>query len=186
LITYTFVTKADADALSAFYAENLNNGPGLTAWLADALELPGYIGVKAMDGNRLVGAVSVRPGIDFTCNHPDLEEGVQSMFPKGDISTFDMWLVDSAYRHRGISRHMAEILKAKLAMADIKHILAEQWVHLGESEPEITPSLELVGDVKKLMTIPHFYRNLSECGMTCPICGENCQCGAVISIVHLA
>jgi GNAT superfamily N-acetyltransferase len=185
MITYTFITKADADALSAFYAENLNDGPDLMAWLANALELPDYIGVKAMNGDRLVGAVTVRPGVDFTCNHQDLEEGIENMFPKGDVSTFDMWLVDPNYRGLGISRRMAKLLKARLREVGVRHILAEQWVHPGERGSEITPHLALIGDVHKLMTIPHFYRNLSECGMTCPICGENCQCGAVISIVYV-
>ncbi|MDD3417028.1 MAG: hypothetical protein PHY47_24045 [Lachnospiraceae bacterium] len=55
------------------------------------------------------------------------------------------------------------------------------WIHTDGDIPALNP-VSKWGTPVYTKEIPLFYQKLSDYGMKCPLCGTNCQCGALVQV----
>lgn len=186
MLIYTAPERNDEDALVEMYETYLNSGRVIRDYIREGLENKDFVGVKCVDTEtgKTVGILSARPGIQFTCPHPDLEKIIRERWGSEGAYTGDMLVVDPAYRGRGIARELAKQLRIGLLKKHASYFLQEQWLrHKDGKIPAKNPMMN-VGEATLVTVDKNFYSNLGEVGLTCPDCGENCKCGAVVSVIE--
>jgi GNAT superfamily N-acetyltransferase len=190
--TFGRVTREDADSVSRLYEEYLNGGGDIAQWLDSGLRMPGYCGVKCVEGGQLVGIVSARPGVEFTCGHHGLVREIEARWSGHKLYTADMGLVVPSHRGRGIAKTLMGLARDALLELGCSHIVAELWLRgaPGGSREHSSPILPIVrecwGELIEVGEFPDFYRELKEYGMTCPYCGAgDCVCGAAVYVAEL-
>lgn len=183
---YSDVTIADLGAVNELYQRHLNGGPQIYDWLREGLSMENYAGVKCMDGEKVVGVFSARPGIDFTCPHPEIEAKILAEYPGKNIYSGETLVVLPEYRGLGIARELALGLRERLIKLRCDIMIAEEWHRRIERDVPASGVLKYLSERTDLLGIyPEFYAGLEELGMTCPQCDGHCQCGALVCAVVL-
>lgn len=181
-IRFEKIKLEDAEEIAQLYADYLNAGRNILKYIQAGMQGQLYTGFKAVNGQgEIVGFLSGRNGIDFTYPHDDLKKEIEAMFPDETIYTTDGFVVKETYRHTDITKKLCRIYLSELARKHIYLELNELWMY-----PDGTvPAREVLMDWGKFVffrKIDDFYKELNSYQMTCPICGENCKCGAIIEI----
>lgn len=184
-LRYERTAMADLEDMASLFRRFLNDGEGVEAYLKEGLEAPGYVGIKCMDGEKLIAVLTARPGVEFTYPQPELTRAILTRWGGKRIYTGEMVTVLPAYRGRGIARTMT--LKWAQAMRDAggEYLMLELWDKKNGDEPA-SGMLKYIGTLEESWSFPDFYKDLHKYGMTCPDCGPGvCTCGATVVMVRL-
>jgi GNAT superfamily N-acetyltransferase len=192
MLIYESVTPEDARELDSLYERYLNSGDAILPWIENGVCIPGYCGVKCLDDGKIVGVMSARPGVDFTCGHYELAREIETQWQGGRLYTIDICVVISSHRKRGIAKALIKRLGEKLIETGCTHVVAELWLRGREDagDEHRSPVLPLFqrhwGEMHRIGEFSDFYRELDKYGMTCPYCGGGeCICGAIVGIFEL-
>ncbi|MDR1299177.1 MAG: hypothetical protein LBJ84_02860 [Oscillospiraceae bacterium] len=158
-------------------------------WLNDGLRAQGYCGMKCIEGGEIIGIVSARPGVEFTCGHQELVREIERRWKGAVLYTADMGLVLPPHRRRGIARTLLCLVRDKLISMRCSHLVTEHWLRGAqdcgvEHSPQMLPVVrECLGELHIVGEFPDFYRELGKYGMVCPYCGgSRCVCGAMVGV----
>ncbi len=148
------------------------------------MEKEQYIGVRLLDGEKTGGFLAVRFGMELTYPHPELEEEMRKVVGDRKICTGDSIYIFPEYRGQGMHERMIEYTLEELRRKDMELILTENWIYPDQTAPGRKGS-DRWGKIIYERKVPSFYKDLSYYGMTCPICGEKCKCGAWLLISEI-
>jgi GNAT superfamily N-acetyltransferase len=186
MLTYSKTVPGDARELARLYRLYLNGGDGIGEWMEKGLALPGFCGVKCLDDGEIVGVVTAKPGVEFTCGHHELAREIEERWRGFTLYTADMGLVTPSHRGRGIAKELMRRVRDELLLMGCTRVVAELWLRGGEDSPILHTVRECWGETRELGLYPDFYRELGKYGMTCPHCGGGeCSCGALVCMVAL-
>ena len=183
---YSAVTIDDLSQMLELYTTYLNEGESVEEYLREGLSNKRYCGMKCMDGNRLAGVFTARPGVEFTFNHEDIVQEICDAYPTADLFTADMLVVLPAYRGKGVARVLADGLREDLSRKGCDYLVIEEWHRHAEDDVPVSGVLKYIGDYVTHGVYQDFYRGCEEYGYTCPECGVPCQCGALVCVVTIA
>ena len=184
MLSYYPITKADLPQITSLYSTYLTAGQSLTDGTYAVWEKGGCFGTKVVDDDgNIAGFFSVRPGLELTYPHPDIEREVREVVAGRKLYTVDGMLVLSKYREHGLARELiAETLPELRKHAEL--VLIEIWIYPNGSSPGKLPQ-ETLGEIIYSKKVPMFYKDLLSYRMRCPICGVNCVCGAYIELAKI-
>jgi GNAT superfamily N-acetyltransferase len=192
MLTYSRTTAGDAAVIARLYKRYLNDGDNVAVWMEEGFHKPGFCGVKCLDDDELVGVMSARPGVDFTCGHHELVREIETKWKDCTIYTADVGIVLPSHRRRGIAKTLAAWLRECLIEIGCTHVVTELWMRGREDTGDehrsqiLSLFLKCWGEMYNLGKFPDFYSELGKYGMTCPYCGgEDCVCGATIGVFAL-
>ena len=183
-LRYSEICDEDIDTVSALAERYLTHGDYIQNAIDRETPRQNYLGIKARDGENIVGFFTFKEGIDFTTPHPALEQKIRSLSVDGSIFNVDAVYVDSAYRHGGMGAEMMRRALSVLRTMDVKYLLFEFWIYPDGKIPALhlpDSDLRIVYEER----LERFYRDLPRYGMACPICGRDCKCGALIRLFAL-
>lgn len=190
MLDYKRLTPSDEDIVTQYYETYLNSGPSIRGYVRTGLNAPGFVGFKCVDTEtgKFVGMISARPGIEFTCEHPELVAMVEDRWGKEGLYSGDMIVVDPAYRKHGVGRQLAILLREGLRENHAVCMVMELWLRHREGDvPALHPLQNAWKDfnIITLTVVKNFYKDLADYGLTCPECGTECKCGALIAALVL-
>ena len=190
MLEYHKLGPQDEDIVIQYVEKYLNAGPYIRDHIHEGLLLDTYIGFKCVDSDtgEVAGMVASRPGIEFTYPHPDLEVMVSEKLGHKPVYTGDLFVVRPKYRKEGIGRHLTVLMVEELKKRNVSFLMLEMWIRYIEGDvPALHPTLNACQDyeLKTLAVVNDFYKDLADYGMTCPECGSNCKCGAMITALTL-
>lgn len=167
------------------YRQYLNDGNPIDEQIRKGFYSDDFIGVKCVDEDgSIVGVFTAFKGVAFTCGHEDLVDYFQTRYPEASIYTAEMIVVLPKWRHLGIAQLLVEAFNTKLRETDATYLLIELWREPTGRIPGRVVLGIIGGEVEHLYK-PHFYDDLESYGLTCPICGRTCKCGADICLLEL-
>lgn len=125
-----------------------------------------------------------RSGIDFTYPHPDLEKRILQIAQGAAMYTPDALLVLPHCRQKGVAHALISRMYQRMMQLHYKLAIVELWIYPDGTVPAQNP---LTGLGKTIFSkrIPMFYQKSKQYEIQCPICGEDCKCGALIEIISL-
>lgn len=190
MIEYGKLELSDEDIATQFYETYLNAGPAVRDYIRTGLRTEGFVGYKCTDTEtgKVIGMMSARPGIEFTCDHPELVEMVKERWGTQGVYTVDMQIVEPEYRKHGVGRQLAVLLQQGLRKHHAKCMVLELWIrHREKDVPALHPMQKAwkEANIVPLTVVDDFYKNLADYGLTCPECGSDCKCGALIAMLVL-
>ncbi len=185
MLLYSEVNESDFEQMLILYERFLNAGENIAPYLREGISDSSYAGVKCMDGERMIGVFSARPGVDFTCGHEDIAEKIRRRWRSYRLFTADMLAVLPEYRGLGVARRLAEGLRASLKARGCERLVIEEWRRSIEGDVPVSGVLKYIGPHTTLGVYPDFYRDSAEYGVTCPECGPHCRCGALVCILEI-
>ncbi|MCR4891430.1 MAG: hypothetical protein K5989_04500 [Lachnospiraceae bacterium] len=174
----------DIPEFISLYEEHLNSGVLTEESVRAAFHRGEYYGFRAVSEGRTGGIFTIVKGIVLTYPHPELDEEIQAAVGEEEIFTCDALLVLPDCRERGVARRLAAKSRDFLLNKGIKRFFAESWIYPDGSDPGLRV-FESMGRPILKKHIPLFYKDLDKYGMTCPICGVKCVCGAWIEVLDL-
>jgi len=181
---YQPITKDDIDPIIELTLTYLTNGEYIADEICRAAEEGNYYGVKAVEDGKIVGFNTVKRGIEFTLPHPEIEKVIRNLTPdEACVFNGDSFYVDRNYRRRGIGRELTFLARDQMMALGGRYFLGELWVHPDGVVPASTPN-SYYGETVFERLVPFFYRDLPRYGMRCPICGDDCQCSAVVRLTR--
>ena len=186
MLIYKEVEREDEDVITEMYETYLNAGNPIRGHVREGLQCEDYMGYKCVDTEtgKLVGIISAKPGLDFTCGHPELVEQIHQKWGTQGLYSSDIMIVDPAYRKHGIARELAIQLKKGLMEKHAVCLVMELWIRSTDGD---VPALHPLRDIWEMTTLTidrEFYKNLADYGLTCPLCGAECHCGAMITVME--
>lgn len=184
LIQYSEICEQDLEQIINLYETYLNSGKYIQDTMHEAFESKEYIGYKACDGNKVIGFFSGRGDFVFTYPHPELEKEIREFAGSRKLYNPDALLVLEQYRNHGIAGELVRRMKKSILAQKVELALVELWIYPDETVPAQNALMEL-GRVVFQKRVSEFYRNLSHYGIRCPICGDLCQCGALIQLLEI-
>ena len=184
MVVYKPITKDDVGQIIDLTMRYLTHGDYIADEISRSVRKGNYYGVMALEDGNVVGFNAVKRGIEFTLPQPELEAEIAKLVPNELVFNGDTFYVDSRYRRRGIGRELTLIAKDQILALGGRYFLGELWVHPDGSTPA-SSSNQCYGETVFEQLVPLFYRELPRYGMCCPICGEDCRCGAVIRLTRL-
>lgn len=182
---YKKVEALDIPDMIKLYKIYLNDGEIIDEQITKDFYTDGFIGIKCVDEhNKMIGVVSAFPGVEFTCGHEALVEEIKALYKGHCIYTTEMIVVIPEFRHLNIGEQMINHFHVALDRTKADYFITELWKEPSGRVPGRLITNILGGEVKHY-SIPLFYEALASYGLTCPICGDTCVCGAEISIIDL-
>ena len=186
MLEYSDLSIDDLENMRNLYETFLNSGSGIEEWLREGLANPRYAGIKCMDGDKMVGVFSGRPGIEFTYGHEDLTELIREKWKGYEIFTGDMLVVLPEYRGHGIARRLTTGMKKSLREKGCQRMVAEAWYKPVANDIPASNVMKYLGPHEVVGEYMDFYRDIDKLGMTCPECGPgSCRCGAVVCVIEI-
>lgn len=183
---YSPMTRDDLRDAVMFYETYLNAGAcvkrRLGRWLGDGA-YAGYV-CRGADGST-AGMASALPGVHFTTPHPRARRAVLKRCADGPVYTLDMIAVAGDQRHNGISRALADRLVPDLIGRGARYLAMELWILPDGRIPAEAAFFPRWGETVYLEDFSRFYEDLPRYGMTCPLCGGDCACGARVRVIRL-
>ena len=180
-VRFENATRADLPELMRFCERFLTTGEHDLTRLEDAFDTGRYLACKAMSQGKALAFMAASAGISFTYPHPALEAEIRAFAHGRRIWTFDAAVVLPEYRGRGLISGLFQQMLRQLRARGVELIISENWIYPDGHIPVIKHS-ERFGRIVFQREIPGFYREFPRYGLRCPICGENCVCGARILI----
>lgn len=184
MITYSNIEEQDLDQVIALYETYLNSGDYIRNAMRTEFHTEDYLGMKACDGDKLVGFFSGQGGIGFTYPHPELEREIQKEAAGRKLYTPDGILVLEDYRKHGVAGELVRRMKEALLCKKVELALVELWIYPDGSVPAQNP-LKGIGKAVYQKTVPLFYKDLKKYHIKCPLCGDDCSCGALIELLEV-
>ena len=184
MIEYRPIKRADIPVIIELYERYLNSGEAISKQIRNCWEEGSYMGCLATSGRKIVGLMTVRRGIAFTYPHPELEAELEWIVHGKRIANCDALLVMPEYRNAGIAHSMANNVRELLQKISCDYFLAEIWIY-PDGEAPGKSTLESAGKLIWQKRMDDFYKDLSNYGMKCPLCGDHCVCGAWIDLMEL-
>ena len=184
MIEYRPIEGADIPRIIELYAQYLNSGDYYADLIRASWEEGGYQGYAAVEDGEIAAFLTIRPGIEFTYPHPELEAELSDFVQGKAVANCDAMLVLPEYRHRGIAHELAARVHTLLLRLGYTYFLAENWIYPDGIIPA-RPLFESLGKLVWQRRYDGFYRDLKKYEMSCPICGEDCVCGALIDLMEL-
>lgn len=184
MIAYSCIEEKDLDQVITLYETYLNSGDYIRNAMRTEFYTDDYLGIKACDGDKLVGFFSGQGGIGFTCPHPRLESEIRKVAGDRKLYTPDGLLVLEDYREKGVAGELVRRMKEALLFQQVELALVELWIYPDGSVPAQKP-LRGIGKAVYQKKIPLFYRDLKKYNIKCPICGDDCRCGALIELLEV-
>lgn len=182
---YSEVQREDIDFIAHKIEEELTHGDAIINEIFRKRDEGRYHGVKVVDDGRIIGFYTYTDDcIDFTMPHPELERRLRDMIHGGKVITGDALYLEPAYQHHGIATEISHRLIAHAKERGAKYLVTEAWMH-PDGEIPARETLLHYGTVVYEEDIPMFYEGMEEFGMTCPICGDKCVCGAQVQLHRL-
>ncbi|MCI6630541.1 MAG: GNAT family N-acetyltransferase [Lachnospiraceae bacterium] len=184
MITYSRVEEKDLEQIIALYQTHLNSGQYIADEMMGEFKKKDYLGFTAKDDDELVGFFMGQDDIAFTYPHPELEDEIRQFAGGRKLYTPDGLLVLEAYRGKGVAGELIRQMKRALLEREIELALVELWIYPDGSVPAQKP-LRGLGEAVYQNTVAGFYSGAMQYGIKCPICGENCTCGALIELLEI-
>lgn len=184
MLIYERPVPADEEAITRMYETYLNAGPSIRAYVREGLENEGLVGIKCTDTDtgKLVGIIASRPGLEFTYPHPELEAEIMARWGDEGAYSSDVMIVDPAYRHQGVAKELTLRLREGLITRRAAYIAMELWIRPDGVIPALHP-VHYLGEPTVVTVSRDFYKDLGKHGLTCPECGTDCRCGAMIAVI---
>lgn len=181
---YRDFTEADIERYISDYNKYLNEGVLTADKVKKALARDEYFGSIAEENGEIAGYFTFTDGIAFTYPHKRLQEKVKNAAGSRHINTADALLVIPGFRGRGVATGLAERNKRLLTERKQELFLTEIWIYPdGQSPAKMV--YDRMGKVVWSETIPLFYNEAQKYGISCPLCGKNCRCGAYIHVIDV-
>ena len=181
---YRPLTDRDIPLITKLYAQWLNGGQIIGDDIRDAWKRDAYFGSIAWIEDRVAGIFTMREGLQFTYPHPDLEAELRALAGEQKIYTSDALLVLPEFRTEGIAHHLIRHTIEQLRRRTPGLVMTEIWIYPDGRCPAREP-LETIGTLIYRRRVPLFYKDLSRYGITCPICGTRCVCGAWVELAEV-
>ncbi len=176
--------EKDTEELLTRVSECLTEGESVIREIRENIAAGNYFGGVAEEDGRFLGFATAREGFGFTVPHPELEEEIRKMFPKGRFFVGDeMWVSEEA-RGQGVAGKCLKITRDELVRRGGNYWLTELWVYPDGHSP-VKDVAEGCGEKMYEKLVPMFYRDLGKYGMSCPICGDDCKCSAMVRVYQL-
>ena len=184
MIEVSGIGKDDIEDVIEYYERYLNSGEMIRNGIRTAFEQDRYYGCKAKYNGETAGFFTFLDGIALTYPHPELELKIRSGVRGEKVATVDALMVDKAYRKSGVAHEMSGWCLRELKRRSVKGFLVEAWVYPDGRSPA-RKVYERMGKVLWEKEVPLFYQDAHHYGIACPICGEHCQCGAVLEVIGI-
>ena len=184
MITYSKVTKDDLKQITEYYETYLNSGEAVRSSIRSAFERGEYFGFKAVDGDKVAGYFTFQEGVLLTYPHEDYERELKNAIGNRHAVTVDALMVDRDYRGRGIAKELARRNLEDLRSRGVELFCVEIWVYPDGSIPAKNV-YEAMGKPIYHKLATKFYKDAHEYGISCPICGERCECGALLEVIRI-
>lgn len=184
MIEYSEINENDLKQIIDLYETYLNSGEYIINSIKEAFETENYLGFKACDGDRIVGFFSGQEGMAFTYPHPELEKEISDFAGSKKIYNPDALFLHEEYRNKGIAKELIRRMKDKILEKNMQLVIVELWIYPNNTVPAKKP-LEMFGEIVFQKEVPSFYKDLHKYGVKCPLCGDKCNCGALIIVFNL-
>lgn len=170
-----------ADLFRRFLIEDA----GAEEYLREGMNMPGYIGIKCADDDKMVAVLTARLGVEFTYPKPELTDTILTRWANKKIYTGEMVTVLPEYRGRGIAKTMTRQWAQAMRDAGGEYLMLELWDKKNGDEPA-SGMIKYIGTLEESWSIPDFYKDMHTYGMVCPDCGPGvCTCGATVVMIRL-
>ncbi len=184
MIEYRPIEASDIPLVTALFEQHLNSGQPIKDTIRRLWEAGVYWGYAAYENGEVLGFMTICPGIAFTYPHPELEAELAAAVGTSAVAYCDAILVLPGHRGRGVAKALAGRIGKLLREKRFDCLLAEIWIYPDGSAPAKVV-FETVGEVVWRRRIDGFYRDLERYGMSCPVCGRKCVCGAWVELIRL-
>ena len=184
MVNYSGIDRKDIDWIISWTWDHLTKGDYIRSCILESAAEGNYYGVKAVEGDRIVGFLTFKRGIAFTYPHPELEAEIAALADPETVFNGDGIFVSPEYRRAGVGGRMTRLARDRMLELGGVWFLGELWVHPDGTVPSASPT-EDYGTTEYERTVPMFYEENGKYGLECAICGKNCRCGAVIRLVRL-
>ncbi len=181
---FSNITEDDIKGIVSLTQKHLTDGEYVEACILRQVKAGNYFGVKATSDGELAGFLTFKEGIDFTYPHPELEEEMKKESKGRKVFNGDAIYVNPKFRKCGIGGHLTAMARDRMIELGGYYFLGELWIHPDGKIPALTPTA-IYGETEFKKIVPMFYKDIGKYGLVCPICGENCICGAVVCLIRL-
>ena len=178
------ITQDDIEEIISLTVEHLTHGDYVADKMSRSASSGNYYGFKVEDDGEMKGFLTFKRGIEFTLPHPEMMEEITSRFPEEEVFNGDSFYVDPSLRRQGIGRELMRLSRDKMLELGGRFFLEEMWVYPDGKVPAKSPT-DNFGESVYEKLIPLFYKELPRYGMCCPVCGEDCRCGAYMRVLEL-
>ena len=184
---YEVITPEDIDEIIRVQETYLTKGKQIGDEIRKACEDRIFYGLKLVDEEscEMLGFVSFTEGPSFTLPKPELEDHIREIAKDGRFFTGDCIYLSADLRGGGLgSELMAKGIEYIRSIGG-RYCLGELWIYPDGITPAGHP-LENTGYKEIFRKVyENFYTDLPKYGMSCPICGERCVCGADVRLIDL-
>jgi len=181
---YLGIGSSDLPVYLDYYEKYLNGGEYVRNKITAAFAQGAYFGIKAVRDGVCAGYFTFMEGLWLTYPHRQAEEEIRAVIKDRRHATVDALMVIPEYRRMGIGHGLCKEVLDCLRMQKIELFLVEIWVYPDGSSPA-RKIYERMGRSIYKKEIPGFYAGASDYGISCPICGEKCRCGAWLEVIEL-
>lgn len=181
MIRYEKITESDLDEMISFYQRYLNSGAYMKEQLQREVQRKDFRGYKAVEQETIVGLCFGKDELELTYPHEELENYILDAARGHIVHYVDAMMTDERYRNRGISTGMVKAYKEELMKDGYDATFGEIWIYPDGRMPSHLP---MTGFGKAFWEYkqPLFYKDLEMYGITCPLCGAHCICGAKLTL----
>ncbi len=184
MIEYKEIEEKDLEQVIELYETYLNSGKYISDSIKEAFSSEDFIGFKACDAGKMIGFFTGQGGIGFTYPHPELEKEIREFVGTRKVYTPDGLFMLKEYRGKGIAGELIKRMKKLLIEKKVEIALVELWIYPNGMIPARIP-LRGIGETVYHKMVPMFYSKLKEYSIKCPLCGDNCKCGALIELLEV-
>lgn len=184
MISYEYIQQQDLNEVTALYEKYLNAGEFIRQQVADDFASPGFLGVKAVVDDKIVGVLYGKDSLTLTYPHPEAEKKLAEATRGHKVHYSDALAIHEDYRHHDISAGMFGCLKKRLLEKGYELLFGELWKYPDGRMPAYGPVSHL-GPFYYSLEVPGFYKELERYGVSCPVCGKHCRCSARLVLVWL-
>lgn len=184
MIQYSEICEQDVEQVKDLYEMYLNSGKYIRDSIQTAFESKDYVGYKACAGDKIVGFFAGQAGVFFTYPHPEVEKEILEFAGNKKIYNPDALVVLPQYRNQGIAGELIRRMKKNILAKKADLALVELWVYPDQTVPAQKPLLGL-GKAVYEKVISRFYQDLHKYGVKCPLCGDKCNCSALIQLLEV-
>ncbi len=184
MIEYRPIRGSDIPRIIAYFMQYLNSGQSIADSIRELWDQGVYKGYIALEGEEILGFMTVCPGISFTYPHPELEAELAAAVGEAAVAYCDALLVLPGHRNEGVAHGLALRVQKLLRQQNYDYLLAEAWIYPDGRVPA-KAVYETLGEVVWQRNVDGFYRDQDKYGLSCPICGEKCACSACIELIKL-
>ena len=184
MIEYRPIKGSDIPRIIALFSEFLSTGQPISDSIRALWKQGLYKGYAAVEDGEMLGFMTVSSGIAFTYPHPELEAELAGIVQGETVAYCDALLVLPGHRNRGVAHELASRCRGMLRRRNVAYLLVEIWIYPDGRIPG-KPVYDTIGKLVWQKRIDGFYKDMERYGMSCPICGRNCVCGAWVELLQI-